>query len=68
MSSKVLKVLTCLSIVVLVQTLHQIRLFLIKVRLLGTLGTDTLCHVGTHGFLVCVEFIIMKMFYYIVLY
>jgi hypothetical protein len=32
------------------------------------IGTDTVCHVGTQGFLAYVEVIITKMFCYIVLY
>ena len=31
-------------------------------------GTDTLCHIGTQGFLAYVEVTITKKFYYIVLY
>jgi hypothetical protein len=34
----------------------------------SVVGTDTVCHVGTQGFLAYVEVIITKMFYYIVLY
>ena len=54
-----------MSIVLLVQTASPIYLFVMKIQLLLA---QTLCHVGTQGFIAYIEVIITKMYYYIVLY